>query len=267
MQVDSTYRTNKPKLMQDVRLLRQFLDGKIPQMTTNDPEQLRILIKKCRNNAQQLPSAPNFFDDITDSDKSTEQSIISSPVKANVTTTKPADSVKELEKKPEPNPIEDELQSSSSSESDDRHSHKKRKRKHRKRSGRKNRRRNIIESNEYQAGLPYFQTSISNPFLQVNPYQFVGPTQSFAHPNTNLRSVAQQTYSQLNHPLSQQNPYFFALQPPTFGSTSTTNNTRIHMGADNSNLEINSQAGQDDDQNGWYNLDTLVKAATHLGDN
>ena len=73
--VDSTYRTNKPKLMQDVRLLRQFL------------EQLRILIKKCRNNAQQLPSAPNFFDDITDSDKSTEQSIISSPVKANVTTT------------------------------------------------------------------------------------------------------------------------------------------------------------------------------------
>ena len=140
-------------------------------------------------------------------------------------------------------------------------------RKHRKRSGRKNRRRNIIESNEYQAGLPYFQTSISNPFLQVNPYQFVGPTQSFAHPNTNLRSVAQQTYSQLNHLLSQQNPYFFALQPPTFGSTSTTNNTRIHMGVDNSNLEINSQAGQDDDQNSWYNLDTLVKAATHLEDN
>ena len=124
--VDSTYRANKPKLMRDVRLLRQLLDGKIPQMTANDPEQLQILIKKCRNNAQQLPSAPNFFDDITDSDKSTEQSIISSPVKANVTTTKPADSVKELEKKPEPNPIEDEVQSSSSSsESDARHSCKK----------------------------------------------------------------------------------------------------------------------------------------------
>ena len=43
--VDSTYKTNKPKLMRDLRILRQFLDGTIPQVTANDPEQLRILIK------------------------------------------------------------------------------------------------------------------------------------------------------------------------------------------------------------------------------
>ena len=38
--VDSTYKTNKPKLMRDVRILRECLDGKIPIVTTNDSEQL-----------------------------------------------------------------------------------------------------------------------------------------------------------------------------------------------------------------------------------
>ena len=38
------YKTNKAKLMRDVRILRTFLDGKIPCVTANDAEQLNILI-------------------------------------------------------------------------------------------------------------------------------------------------------------------------------------------------------------------------------
>jgi hypothetical protein len=45
---DPSYKVNKAKLMRDVRLLRTFLDGKIPAVTVNDKEQLRILISKCK---------------------------------------------------------------------------------------------------------------------------------------------------------------------------------------------------------------------------
>ena len=39
---DASYKTNKAKLMHDVRLLRTFCDGKIPVSTANDAEQLKI---------------------------------------------------------------------------------------------------------------------------------------------------------------------------------------------------------------------------------
>ena len=38
--------------MRDVRLLRESLDGKIPPVTTNDAEQLRILIARCKRSKQ-----------------------------------------------------------------------------------------------------------------------------------------------------------------------------------------------------------------------
>ena len=44
------YKTNKAKLMRDVRILRTFLDGKIPCVTANDTEQLSILISKSKKN-------------------------------------------------------------------------------------------------------------------------------------------------------------------------------------------------------------------------
>jgi hypothetical protein len=47
-EVDKGYKINKPKLMRDIRMLRKWLDGKIPPVTSNDPEQLRILLRKCR---------------------------------------------------------------------------------------------------------------------------------------------------------------------------------------------------------------------------
>ena len=46
--VNTTYKTNKCKLMRDVRLLRESLDGKIPPVTSNDAEQLSLLITKLR---------------------------------------------------------------------------------------------------------------------------------------------------------------------------------------------------------------------------
>ena len=50
--VDESYKKNKPKLMRDVRVLRESLDGKIPPVTTNDAEQLRILIARCKRSKQ-----------------------------------------------------------------------------------------------------------------------------------------------------------------------------------------------------------------------
>lgn len=44
------YKTNKAKLMRDVRILRTFLDGKIPCVTADDTEQLSILISKSNKN-------------------------------------------------------------------------------------------------------------------------------------------------------------------------------------------------------------------------
>ena len=44
------YKTNKAKLMRDVRILRTFLNGKIPCVTANDTEQLTILISKSKKN-------------------------------------------------------------------------------------------------------------------------------------------------------------------------------------------------------------------------
>lgn len=54
---DPSYKLNKPKLMRDVRLLKQYMDGKIPDVTSNDPEQLRILISKCKREFSGIPDA------------------------------------------------------------------------------------------------------------------------------------------------------------------------------------------------------------------
>ena len=48
IKVDPQYKMNKPKLLRDVRILRTFYDGKIPEKATNDAEQLRITLKKCK---------------------------------------------------------------------------------------------------------------------------------------------------------------------------------------------------------------------------
>ena len=132
--VDSTYKTNKPKLMRDLRIIRQFLDGRIPQVTANDPEQLKILIKKCKDNIQQLPNAPNLFDQNT-TDSDVEQCIIStsSPVKSDVATKHEKMTLKRKVTPKRSEPVSSSLSSSSSDSDDHRCSRRKRrKRKHKK---------------------------------------------------------------------------------------------------------------------------------------
>ena len=61
--VDPSYKTNKPKLMRDVRMLRNFLDGKVPKVCADDPEQLRILLAKCKKNLRQVANSPDLFEE------------------------------------------------------------------------------------------------------------------------------------------------------------------------------------------------------------
>ena len=77
---DPSYKVNKAKLMRDVRLLRTFLDGKIPAFTANDSEQLRILISKCKKN---VGISPDTDVDICDT-KNTAVVCDVSPIKNEI---------------------------------------------------------------------------------------------------------------------------------------------------------------------------------------
>ena len=46
--MDASYKLNKAKLMRDVRILRTATDGRIPEVTSNDTEQLQILLNKSK---------------------------------------------------------------------------------------------------------------------------------------------------------------------------------------------------------------------------
>jgi len=79
-EVDITYKTNKAKLMRDVRLLRECLDGKIPPITTNDTEQLGLLIAKFKKTkGVKADNNAELFQDITQ-----DSNIDLSPVKGKV---------------------------------------------------------------------------------------------------------------------------------------------------------------------------------------
>ena len=53
LEVDKTYKINRVKLMRDIRMLRKVCDGKIPELTSDDPGQLKALLVKCRKTIQQ----------------------------------------------------------------------------------------------------------------------------------------------------------------------------------------------------------------------
>ena len=48
IKVDQSYNLNKQKLLRDIRILKKFYNGKIPAETTNDAEQLKITLSKCK---------------------------------------------------------------------------------------------------------------------------------------------------------------------------------------------------------------------------
>ena len=41
--------------MRDIRLLRSALDGRTPPVQTNDPGQLKILLRNCKQSVQNTP--------------------------------------------------------------------------------------------------------------------------------------------------------------------------------------------------------------------
>ena len=121
-QADESYKVNKTKLMRDVRLLRECLDGKIPPVTTNDSEQIKNLILKCKRSKQirddDCPKSmsPEQFSPIKsterDGDVPTSKDEVVMPVKENNETPKAKRITSE---------------ESSSSSSDDRRSKKRKK--------------------------------------------------------------------------------------------------------------------------------------------
>ena len=120
-QADESYKVNKAKLMRDVRLLRECLDGKIPPVTTNDSEQIKNLILRCKRSKQirddDCPKSmsPEQFSPIKSTERgadvSTGKEEVVMPEKENIETPKATRITSE----------------SSSSSSDDRRSRKKKK--------------------------------------------------------------------------------------------------------------------------------------------
>ena len=49
MKVNIEYKSNRPKLLRDIRILRKYFSCKIPEETTNDAEQLRIALGKAKS--------------------------------------------------------------------------------------------------------------------------------------------------------------------------------------------------------------------------
>ena len=119
-QADESYKVNKAKLMRDVRLLRECLDGKIPPVTTNDSEQIKNLIRRCKRSKQ-------IRDDDCPKSMSPEQF---SPIKsterdADVPTGKKEVVMPEKENIKTPKATRITSDESSSSSTDDRRSRKK----------------------------------------------------------------------------------------------------------------------------------------------
>ena len=100
---DESYKKNKPKLMRDVRLLRDCLDGKIPPVTANDAEQIRILISKFKrskeiradDSPERIPERIDTLDKLSpvkfasmDGEVPSSEQVFVTPVKKNIETEK-----------------------------------------------------------------------------------------------------------------------------------------------------------------------------------
>ena len=71
--IDSLYKTNKAKLMRDIKLLRTALDGRILEVTANDVEQLQILLKKCKTDMKSEVDAHFSSDENMSTDSSEDE--------------------------------------------------------------------------------------------------------------------------------------------------------------------------------------------------
>jgi len=168
--------------------LRSALDGRIPPVQANDPEQLKILLRKCKRSVQNTPDAPDFFEK-ADTTADVERLLQNSPVKSNfpVHEVKTAScEQKASEKFPSMTKPASKDATESSSESDDsRRRKRRRKRKNKKSKKRKRHYSSSSSSDESVRFNLYQEMPLHSPYLPLNT----------AHVNAGLRF--QNTYSVL----------------------------------------------------------------------
>lgn len=274
--VDQSYKLNKPKLMRDIRMLRKWLDGKIPPNTVNDSEQLRILLSKCKNNFKLDIDAPSIFTDSHDQSKLAADELTvpdnQSPVKNN---------------------FKDNVQSEERSSTPMEGKQKKDKKRHRKH--RRKRRRRYSSSSSSDSNPDFVKSSKrpaaifdnSNYSSSFPPYGFraanIIPHSGFSyipgylpasHPASSSIPYPMQGYFPSAHtpPLVFENTnqtylqhcqqglhYETALPLPSVHTTQTSSNQRIST-ADTTNTTVINVSSPEK----WSGLDTLVEVANEI---
>ena len=236
---DTSYKTNKAKLMRDVRLLRTFCDGKIPVSTANDAEQLRILIGKSKKQVG-----------ITDSDMIKLNTENESPIK-----TKP-----KLK-----SDIEESAASTRGNEaipdsSEGRKS--KRKKKHKKQKKAKKRSREHTSSSSSSEG----HTRHINLFQDRNTSYGVGTFPHLLHHGSGhgFQLHGYNQYNPIVYQPSSYPPYAAAsgIHVINSSSSSTTAASGMQTMPMPSNVNVWNYQSQYPQVESWQNLDTLAAAAT-----
>ena len=271
--VDPSYKTNKAKLMRDVRLLRSALDGKIPPAQTNDPEQLRILLAKCRKSVQEFPDAPNFFEGETSAEG--ECSFNNSPIKSNFTKheVKVAAVCDQKASYFFPRGGSKYISDSSSSSDSDDYRRKKRKRKNKKAKKRRRHRSSKGRSSSDSGEDPRSFGSGSNFFQQTNPLYYPRYQIPFdVSATSNARNFAVMHGMQFENAQPFRSDFTNMYYPPISVPMP------VHIPDVHSSLEgetamaghtmpgaqefSNPQNGKKQDQNQWSDLNTLVNIAS-----
>ena len=274
--VDPSYKTNKPKLMRDVRMLRNFLDGKIPPVCSDDPEQLRILLTKCKKNLRQVADSPDLFDQAGTS-ANVEYCKDTSPVKSSSC----ADGAKESLSKQQTSKLilkdYGKDGGTSSSESDN---YRRRKRKHKSKKIKKRKRycsSSSSSSSDSKGELRAARVS-SNPYAVPHYYNLHGyPIHFNAGQSGNIQSVALNTshmhgmhfqnrqtpnFANMYYP---QTPFPVPLQLPihSYQAGDTMTNSSSSAVAE----ELPGPCTQSPQSPGrWGSLNTLVNIATQFAD-
>ena len=237
--VDASYKTNKAKLMRDVRLLRTFCDGKVPVSTANDAEQLKILIGKSKK--QVGISDTNMIELNTENE---------SPIKTK------------LELKSD---IEKSGTSTSENEASCRDSSKNRKSKKRKKHMKQKKAKKRSRENRSSTSSSEDQTRQVNLFQDRNTnYAGVGAFPHFRHHGGGFQLPG---YNPIIYQPSPYPPYATASGVHAMNSSSSSNaasGMQTMPLPSNVNVWNYTQSSQFPQVQGefWQNLDTLAAAAT-----
>lgn len=256
---DESYKQNKPKLMRDVHLLRDCLEGKIPPVTANDAEQIKNLISRCKRLKQiRADDSPEKMEE----DKC-------SPIKyGEVPTSKQGgfltpDMKKKIETVKTENITRVESSSSSSS-SDSRRSKKRRKKKSKAKKRRKRSRRHDSSSDDSSSSGEFIKPSRQKSSSTSFPPQFAAANNNFqlmsnlygglpTPNNTPLRSVQIPPYNYMSFPRL---PY---LPMNSFGSVQSSQ-TNVQQ------VITPYQQGSPSVASALENLDTLANVASSNAD-